>query len=305
VAAWSAVAVAVAAVAVGVPVMLKREAGPAAPAPAPPAAPVAAAPRPAASAPPAVAAAAPVTAVWADPPSDQAGGPPADDAASAAARPAPAPAAETAAAIDAQLALAQAQEQQKQIDEAIAAYAAIVARYPTHPKAAEAMFFQARAILASKRRDRDADARKLLTEIVDRFGRHAIAGPALIARARIEERRESYEFDGVLGKAVPASLVTYRAVVDLGRGGRHHELALWKLAQAYERVERYDLAAHTFRVLGESYPRTRYDAWASAGRLYDQRLNDPMLARAAYARVPASSPAYQDAQRYVNRASSD
>jgi tRNA A-37 threonylcarbamoyl transferase component Bud32/tetratricopeptide (TPR) repeat protein len=301
VAAWSAVAGAAAIMAVGLPVLLTRRPGAvetpvgasttsAAPE-APPRAP--ATPPPAGS----------VTAVWADPPSDQSGEPLAEDPASP--RPPAAPAEEVAAAIDAQIAQAQAQETQKQIDEAIAAYAAIVARYPTHPKSAEAMFLQARAILGSGRDERDADARKLLTEIVDRFGRHPIAARALLTRAEIEERRDAYEFDGVLGKAVPASLVSYRAVIDLGRGGREHELALWKLGQAYERVERYDLAAHTFRVLGERFPRTRYDAWASAGRLYDERLNDPRLARAAYQRVPATSPAFQDAQKYVNRPSSN
>jgi hypothetical protein len=200
-AAWSAVAAAIVAAAVGVPVLMSGDPGPepepaAAPAPAP-----SAAAAPAAEPAAAPQATAPVTTVWADPPSDQAGAGPGDDErAAAAARPAPVA---DEAAIDAQIQLARAHERQKQIDEAIAAYAAVVARHPTHPKAAEAMYLQARAILRSRRRERDADARKLLTEIVDRFGRHAIAARALLTRAEIEERRDAYEFDGVLGKAVP------------------------------------------------------------------------------------------------------
>jgi len=206
--------------------------------------------------------------------------------------------------IESQILLAQVLERQKQIDEAIAAYAAVVARYPTHPKAAEAMYFQAQAILASRRRDRDADARTLLTEIVDRFKGHSLVPRALLTRGEIEARKQAYQYDAVLGKAVPTWLVTYRTVVDISRHGHEQETALWRLGQAYERVERYDLAANTYRDLAEAYPETRYDAWAAAATLYDRRLNDPQLARAAYARVPATSPSFKDAQKYVSRASS-
>jgi outer membrane protein assembly factor BamD (BamD/ComL family)/tRNA A-37 threonylcarbamoyl transferase component Bud32 len=206
--------------------------------------------------------------------------------------------------IEAQILLAQVQERQKLIDEAIASYAAVVARYPTHPKAAEALYFQAQAILASKRRERDADARKLLTEIVDRFRSHAVVTRALLLRGELEMRKQAYQYDAALGKAVPASLVTYRTLVALGRHGRDQEHALWRLGQMYERIERYDLAADAYRTLAEAYPETGYDAWASAARIYDRRLNDPVLARGAYQRVPPTSPAFKDAQKYVSRSSS-
>jgi TolA-binding protein len=206
--------------------------------------------------------------------------------------------------IEAQILLAQVQERQKQIDEAIASYAAVVARYPTHPKSAEALYFQAQAILASRRRERDADARKLLTEVVDRFRGHPVVSRALLLRGELETRKQAYQYDAALGKAVPASLVTYRTLVDLGRHGRDQEHALWRLAQNYERIERYDLAADTYRALAEAYPQTRYDAWASAARIYDRRLNDPVLARAAYQRVPSTSPAFKDAKKYVSRSPS-
>src|SRR5688572_29541378 len=114
--AWSAMAAAVVALAVGVPVLLTRDRRPVE------------APTPAPRAPVVPPVPGSETAGWADPPSDQSGETAADDAlAAAATRPTAAPA-ETAAAIDAQILLAQNQERQKQIDEAIAAYAAIVAR---------------------------------------------------------------------------------------------------------------------------------------------------------------------------------
>ena len=210
---------------------------------------------------------------------------------------------DTTPGIDAQIVLAHVYARQRLVDEAVAAYAAVVARYPTHPKAAEAMYFQAQAILGTRRADRDSEAHKLLSEIADRFGGHPFVPRALLARGEIESRRKNYKFDDVLGKAVPASLVTYRQLTGLRNGGREREHALWRLGQAYERVERFDLAAAAYRDLGEDYANTHYDAWASAARLYDRRLNDPVLARAAYQRVPASSPAFKDAQKYVRSAS--
>ena len=210
---------------------------------------------------------------------------------------------DTTPGIEAQIVLAHVYARQRLVDEAVAAYAAVVARYPTHPKAAEAMYYQAQAILGTPRADRDSEAHKLLSEIADRFSGHAFVPRALLARGEIESRRKNYKFDDVLGKAVPASLVTYRQLTGIRNGGREREHALWRLAQAYERVERFDLAAQAYRNLGEDYANTHYDAWASAARLYDRRLNDPVLARAAYQRVPSTSPAFKDAQKYVRSAS--
>jgi serine/threonine protein kinase len=211
---------------------------------------------------------------------------------------------DTVPGIESQIQLGHVQARQRQIDEAVAAYAAVVARYPEHPKAAEAMYYQAQSLLETRRPHRDSEARKLLTEIYDRFPGHVFVARALLARGEIESRKQSYLYDAVLGKAVPAWLVTYRTLAGLDRVGREREHALWRLGQAYERVERFDLAARTYRELGEGYRNTHYDAWASAGRLYDRRLNDPDQARAAYQRVPASSPAFKDAQKYVNRSAS-
>jgi tetratricopeptide (TPR) repeat protein len=163
------------------------------------------------------------------------------------------------------------------------------------------MYFQAQALLNSRRRERDTDARTLLTEIVERFKGHSLVPRALLARGEIEARKQAYQYDAILGKAVPTWLVTYRTVVDISRHGHEQETALWRLGQAYERVERYDLAANTYRDLAEAYPETRYDAWAAAATLYDRRLNDPHLARAAYARVPATSPSFREAQKYLSK----
>ena len=155
----------------------------------------------------------------------------------------------------------------------------------------------------TRRADRDSEAHKLLSEIADRFPGHPFVPRALLARGEIESRRKNYRFDDVLGKPVPASLVTYRELTGIRNGGREREHALWRLGQAYERVERFDLAAQAYRDLGEGYANTHYDAWASAARIYDRRLNDPVLARAAYQRVPADVARVQGRPEIVRSAS--
>ena len=339
---WMAAAAAVIAAGVGLPAWMLRpqasEGATASVVSAPPPAPNEVPPLPSLAG----AATPPPTTVWLDPPSDQMADPAAPAGAHAASTAAaavatilpPAPdfapelqaaraaltaqrfdesvgilrdvavkAGDTTPGIEAQIVLAHVYARQRLVDEAVASYAAVVARYPTHPKAAEAMYYQAQAILGTRRADRDSEAHKLLSEIADRFSGHAFVARALLARGEIESRRKNYRFDDVLGKAVPASLVTYRELTGLRNGGREREHALWRLAQAYERVERFDLAAQAYRDLGEDYANTHYDAWASAARIYDRRLNDPVLARAAYQRVPATSPAFKDAQKYMRSAS--
>ena len=161
---------------------------------------------------------------------------------------------DTTPGIEAQIVLAHVYARQRLVDEAVAAYAAVVARYPTHPKAAEAMYYQAQAILGTRRGDRDSEAHKLLTR-----DRRPLRRPRRSCRGRCwrgARSRRGARTTGsttVLGKAVPASLVTYRALTELRTGGREREHALWRLGQAYERVERFDLAAQAYRDLGEDY----------------------------------------------------
>jgi TolA-binding protein len=78
------------------------------------------------------------------------------------------------------------------------------------------------------------------------------------------------------------------------------ETALWKLGQMYVGIKRYDLAARAFADLATQYPRTELDAWFKAADLFDKRLNDDVSAQAAYARVPAWSPHFKDAQKRLH-----
>jgi tetratricopeptide (TPR) repeat protein len=120
-------------------------------------------------------------------------------------------------------------------------------------------------------------------------------------RAEREERQKVYRRDEQLAASVPAALVTYRRVVtEYGRTPMA-ETAWWRLGQIYSDTKRYALAAGAFVTLGTRFPSTRFDAWFAAAELYDKRLGDKARAADAYARVPASSPRFQDAQKRARR----
>jgi tetratricopeptide (TPR) repeat protein len=70
-----------------------------------------------------------------------------------------------------------------------------------------------------------------------------------------------------------------------------------KLADMYEDLKRYELAAQSLETLATRFPNNRRDAAWRAAELYDKRIKDAARARDAYARVPASSPHYKDAQK--------
>ena len=53
--------------------------------------------------------------------------------------------------------------------------------------------------------------------------------------------------------------------------------------------------------LAAQYPGNPMEIWFRLGELYDRRLRNPAKAREAYAKVPAESPRYREAQQRLNR----
>ena len=187
------------------------------------------------------------------------------------------------------------------MDHALAAYLDIDHRYPTHPRAAEALYSMGQATLGSNRPERDAEAQRLLTNLVTQYRRSLWAPRALMMRAESEERQKLYRRDEELAGSVPAALISYRQVAtEYGRSSQA-ESAWWKLGQIYTETKRYPLAAHAYVTLATRFPGTRLDAWFAAAELYEKRLDDRARAQAAYALVPVSSPRYRDAQKRARR----
>ena len=116
-------------------------------------------------------------------------------------------------------------------------------------------------------------------------------------RGELEERQQLYRRDDVLATSVPSALITYRQVVTQYGTTAATETALWKLGQLYVGAKQYRLAAGAFADLAERFPGTQFDAWYAAADVYDKRLNEIVSARAAYARVPQSSPHFREAQK--------
>jgi TolA-binding protein len=198
---------------------------------------------------------------------------------------------------DASFLIASIQETQGKIEDAMATYLEIADRYRDNPRAPEALFRMAQDALGSRRPDRESEARGMLGVAVDKYPTSPWAAQALIAKGDLEERQKMAERDSELGVSVPSALITYRRIVAEYRASPVRETALRKLGEKYRDVKRYDLAAQTFTELAEGYPASADDAWFDAAEIYDKRLKDPASARAAYARVQATSPHFKDAQK--------
>jgi serine/threonine protein kinase len=203
-------------------------------------------------------------------------------------------------AVDAYFLIASIHDARGKIEDAMSTYLEIASRYPEDVRAPEARYEMAESVLKSKRPDRDADARRMLTDVVQRYQSSPWAPRALMARAELEARRDLYARDEVLGGSAPAALVTYREVTQQYHSAPAAALATWKLAEGYMSLKRFDLAASTYEALAEDDER-RDEASFAAAELYEKRLKDPARATSAYGRVRSTSSRYAEAQKRLQK----
>ena len=208
----------------------------------------------------------------------------------------------SSAAPVAYLRMAALHEKRGDLNRAIAAYADLATRYPDDSRAPEALYAVAGALLRTKRADRDTEARRTYGDVATRYPRSPWAARALMGRADIEERRRLKEIDPVLGRMVPAALVSYRQVINAHPQSAEREHALWRAAHIYIDLKHFDLAASALEELGTRYSANTYESWFLAGELYEKRLHDLSRARSAFARVPPSSARWRDAQKRLGAA---
>jgi serine/threonine protein kinase/outer membrane protein assembly factor BamD (BamD/ComL family) len=202
---------------------------------------------------------------------------------------------------DAYMLLGQAYESTKRDEDAVRAYASLVERFNTSPRAAEALFRQAQRVMASRQPQRELIARQMYSQVADQYPKSDWASRALIARAEIEERQRERVMDQTVGAYVPAAFPTYRALAE--RYPAFSENALWKMSEILEDLNRYPLQAQALDDLSTRFPETKHDAAWKLGEIRERRLKDRAGAAAAYARVPSTSPKYRDAQRKVQELS--
>jgi serine/threonine protein kinase len=202
---------------------------------------------------------------------------------------------------DAYMLLAQAYESSKRDEEAVRAYASLVERFKTSPRAAEGLFRQAQRVMASRQPQREQAARQMYSQVADQYPNSDWAYRALIARAEIEERMRDRVMDQTVGAYVPLAFPTYRALAE--RYPAFSENALWKMSAILEDLNRYPLQAQALDDLSTRFPETRHDAAWKLGEIRERRLKDRAGAIEAYSRVPSTSPKYRDAQRKVQELS--
>jgi TolA-binding protein/predicted Ser/Thr protein kinase len=200
-------------------------------------------------------------------------------------------------AIDASFLIAAIHTTRGDTANAMGKYVEIANRFADDPRAAEALFRLAQSTMTSKRRDREREASQILSDLVYKYPTSAVAAQALLMRGDIEAVQGAYRRDDLLGGSIPTAAITYREIVDRYPSAPAAAAALAKLARLYAEAKRFGPAADTFEKLAERDATDPYDAWFQAANLRDKQLKDKVRARAAYSRVPPSSPHYTDAQK--------
>jgi TolA-binding protein len=208
----------------------------------------------------------------------------------------------TAFAVDAAFLAGEALEKAGRDEDAMAAYVEFDRRFPNHPRMADSQLRRARLMQRSKVQAHQTDAYTLYGAIARDFPGTPEAKQALLAKRQIEgQRRQLRATDPVLNIEVPALLVTLRALGDQFPGAPETMLALNQLAAAYEDMNRYEAAAEILERLAAQFPGNPVEVWFQLGELYDRRLKNTERAREAYAKVPANSPRYREAQQRLKR----
>ena len=196
---------------------------------------------------------------------------------------------------DAYLLLGQAYEAANRNDEAMAAYASVAANFKSSPRAPEALFRQAQRVLKSKQPQKEMVARNLYTTAADTYPKSEWAPRALLARAELEDKMRERVMDTIVGAPVPLELVTYRTLAE--KYPSSSEDALWKMSEILGDMNRYPLQAQALTDLVARFPQTRYEAAWKLGEVREKRLKNKAGAAEAYAKVPATSSKYRDAQK--------
>jgi len=188
-------------------------------------------------------------------------------------------------------------------EEAMAAYVEFEQRFGNDRRVADAKIRRS-AILGRQRQPKSQElSRQLLNEVARDYPGSPQAQLALQTKLRIEQdRKDLRAIDPVSKQEGPAVIATLRTIVEQFPDSPSALVARNRLAQALTQLNRHQEAVDVLEELaakgGESVP---VDLWWRVGETYERRLNDPVKAKEAYAKVPPGSPRYNDAQRKLTR----
>jgi serine/threonine protein kinase/outer membrane protein assembly factor BamD (BamD/ComL family) len=194
-------------------------------------------------------------------------------------------------------------EKTGRLDDAMAAYVEFESRFGNDRRAADAKIRRS-AILGRQRNPKaQALSLQLLNEVVRDYPGAPQAQLALQTKLRIEtDRKDLRAIDPLTKQEGPAVIATLRTLIEQFPDSPQALVARNRLAMMLSQANRHKEAADVLEELaakgGETVPA---DLWWRVGEIYERRLNDPVKAKEAYAKVPPGSPRYNDAQKKLTR----
>lgn len=206
------------------------------------------------------------------------------------------------AGAEASLLMADLHERAGRADESMAALVEFESRYAGDRRTADSKLRRAMMLGRARQPRAQVQSRELLGEIAREFPGTPQAAAALNTKLKVEnDRKDLRELDPVLKIEVPAAMVTLRTMIEQFPDAPQSMPARNRLAAMLTGMNRHQEAAQALEELGARYPDNPMDVWFRLGEIYDRRLNDPVKAKEAYAKVPQSSSRYDEAQRRLNR----
>jgi TolA-binding protein len=186
-------------------------------------------------------------------------------------------------------------------DDAMAAYVEFESRFGNDRRVADSKLRRSALLGRQRQPKQQAMSLQLLNDVVRDFPGSPQAQLALQTKLRIEnDRKDLRATDPVTKTEVPAVMVTLRTIIEQFPESPQAMAARNRLAMMFSQMNRHADAAQMLEELGAKGGNPA-DVWFRLGEIYERRLNDPVKAREAYAKVPPGSPRYNDAQRKLNR----
>jgi serine/threonine protein kinase/TolA-binding protein len=193
-------------------------------------------------------------------------------------------------------------EKTGRIDDAMAAYVEFESRFGNDRRAADAKLRRSALLGRQRQAKSQALSLQLLNEVVRDYPGSPQSLMALQNKLRIEtDNRDLRAIDPVTKQEGPAFIASLRTLIEQFPDGPQSLAARNRLALALTQANRHKEAADVLEELGAKNPDAPTDLYFRLGEIYERRLNDPVKAREAYAKVPAGSPRYNDAQKKLNR----
>ena len=188
------------------------------------------------------------------------------------------------------------------VDDAMAAYVEFESRFANDRRAPDAKLRRSALLGRQRQAKSQALSWQLLNEVVRDYPSSPQSLFALQNKLRIEtDNRDLRAIDPVTKQEGPALIATLRTLIEQFPDGPQSLAARNRLAVALTQANRHKEAADVLEELGARSPDAPNDLYFRLGEIYERRLNDQVKAREAYAKVPAGSPRYNDAQKKLNR----